>query len=295
MTSLRAILLLGVLSTLAAPAPAAIVLSGLGNQTQNFDFLANGTSNTTWNDDAATQTTNGSPGWYWERVGTSVGYDQTTPGSVLSEGSRYAFGVNPTPTDRAMGSFNTAAENSSAAWGAVFQNDSGQTVTGLTVTYTGEQWRQGGAGQQANPDKLIFSYQVSASNITTMNPSGGATPAGWTGVASLDFTQLQFADTNYALNGNTAANRTNLSATFTLSTPLDSSNFKFLALRWYDGDIGGQTDAGMGTDDLTVSFITAVPEASALLFGGLASCVIGLTLGVRSLRRRAAGNPKLTP
>jgi hypothetical protein len=162
-------------------------------------------------------------------------------------------------------------------------NVTGQNISSFTVEYDGEQWRQGGAGQQANPDKLQFSYMVSSLNITTMDPSGGATPSGWTAVSALDFTQIKFADTNYAIDGNSAANRTaNINATINVTVP----NGYYLAIRWFDRDIGGsgQTDAGMGTDNLDVSFTgVAVPEPGAFLFGCLVCGVIGLAYGGRTV------------
>ena len=174
-----------------------------------------------------------------------------------------------------------------AAWGIVFQNNTGSEIVALTVDYIGEQWRQvtGSAG-----DSLQFSYTTSLTNITDLAPTSGATPSGWTAVSSLDFIAPQSGGggSGSALDGNAAANRAQKTATVSVNIPIGN----YFALRWFDGSrSGNNNDAGMGIDELIVT--AAIPEPTALLFGGAVCGVIGVTWGFRRLvgtffsRRRA--------
>ena len=105
------------------------------------------------------------------------------------------------------------------------------------------------------------------------------TPSGWIAVSALDFTQLKFLDTNFQINGNNADNRTaNITATVNVTVPAGY----YLAIRWFDGEKAGQNDAGMGIDNLSVNFTgVAVPEPTALLFGGIVCGMAGMAYGWR--------------
>ena len=74
--------------------------------------------------------------------------------------------------------------------GAIFVNTTNQTLNTLTISYLGEEWRQGTAGL---PQVLNFSYELG----TTSFEAGGAT-----GVAGLGFSSPNNRDltTQYAYN-----------------------------------------------------------------------------------------------
>ena len=255
----------------AAPVYASLSLSSLATYTQDFNFLANvGPDPVSWTDNQGSTDTHGTPGWYWQTDGNVAGYRTVNSTSSGAPGGRFSFLNNPN-TDKAMGSFNKAVDNPNAAWGVVFQNNTGSTIRSITVGYTGEQWRQGGSS--GTPDKLSFSYVSSATDITNYAPGSGATLSGWSNFSPLDFTELQFLNTNFTIDGNAAANRTVISGVV-INVTVPSG--QYLALRWFDGDNPGLNDGGMSTDDLSVAFSTAaVPEPSALLFGGLICGLVG--------------------
>src|SRR5262249_17290636 len=148
----------------------------------------------------------------------------------------------------------------------------------ITVSYTGEQWRKGATLN----DSLRFSFATSVASITSLNPSGGAAPSGWTAYPTLNFNALKSGTTTPVLDPNgDATSRSLLLSTITVSVP----NGQYLALRWFDGDdISSAADAAMAIDDLTVRFSTlAVPEASGLWFAALASGAAVLIAATRSL------------
>jgi hypothetical protein len=136
----------------------------------------------------------------------------------------------------------------------------GATLSTATITFDGEQWRDGGPTAVANV--LTFSYLVGTS------PS--ITSVGFTNVASLDFTNPTSTGSAASLDGNASANRTaSLSATL---TDLAWDNGEQLFLRWSDVDNAG-SDHGLGIDNFS---FTAVPEPTAVLFGVLVCTLVGL-------------------
>jgi len=263
--SSRTVLSLLVVVFSCSPAAADLVLNDLSDYTNNFDFLKTADKLNAWNNDQATQTESGSPGWYWQKGTASLTYEA---GNATSPG---AFSLG-TSNDRAMGSY-TGSGNLNIAWGIVFQNNSGQTISQIDVSYNGEQWRRA----DTTVDSLQFSFATSAAAINDLVPTGGPSPAGWTPEASLSFAAPLAPGTPAFFD---PISPTAVSSTIAVNVP----NGQFLALRWYDGDVAGN-DAALGIDDLTVSFTaTAVPEPSALLFGGLVAGVLAVAAEIRKRR-----------
>ena len=102
-------------------------------------MASTGTANT-WTDNSTL------PGWYASKTsGTgapAVGSYRAGTGTDTT-GALYSFGIagmNPV-TDRALGS---VASGTPGNFGVRFQNDTAQAITNITISYTGEQWRNGG-------------------------------------------------------------------------------------------------------------------------------------------------------
>lgn len=257
--------------------------------TQNFDSIPTNGSTTTqpWVQDSSLS------GWYVYQV-TSVNATGGVASDITSivtsqggsnTGALYSFGnatTSPTGGDRALGSIgsNTVpganaaspALNASIYYVARFVNNSGGTITSLSVTYTGEQWRL--AQDQTSAQELQFQYYTA-----TATPDFGNGPAqgGWSGTQSaLTFIPPK-VNTNpgagLALDGNDPANRTTLSSTLNL-TIQPGATFYF---RWRDLNNTGN-DHGVAIDDLTVSYtVVPIPEPASLLT---------LALPAVALRRR---------
>src|SRR5690242_8052025 len=149
---------------------------------QNFDSLPNtpqntslGNSPTGWTDD------NASPGagnfsivgWYVyhdtsQTEGGFNGHQRMRIGAgTVNTGAVMSFGDSGS-TERALGSVNSntlaPASTGYVYYGARFTNNTGQDLTGFTLSYNGEQWRDGG---NATPvaQSLTFGYMVGAANI----------------------------------------------------------------------------------------------------------------------------------
>jgi predicted extracellular nuclease len=210
-----------VISTSAFPAAsaplAAISLSTPYNQ--NFDTLATSGTANTWTNDSTIS------GWYSNRV------VYRADGGTSNTGALYSYG-NATDAERSLGSV-ASGSTTTIYYGAQFVNDTGATITELSVSYTGEQWRNGG---NTTPHTLDFQYQVNAEDI-----SNGT----WTDVDTLDFTGPIATSTAGAINPPATANP---SATFSVTVAAGDE----IWIRWQDVDNTG-SDHGLSVDNLTVS------------------------------------------
>lgn len=195
---------------------------------QNFDSLANSGTNP-WNDDSTIS------GWYSNRTSYTAGTGSSNTGSLYSFGSTGS-------TERALGSVASGSTNT-IYYGARFVNNTSNTINGLNISYTGEQWRNAG---NTSSQILDFQYQIGATSLTSGN---------WLDFNALDFTSPIATATPGALNGNAAGNRTALSSTL---GGLNVAPGQEIWLRWQDVDNSG-ADHGLGIDDFSISTVDAPP------------------------------------
>jgi hypothetical protein len=277
MKKLFAVLSLGAISLLSVQ--GQILLSGGLTYSQNFDSLPNTPVNgtTTWTDNTTLV------GWYASRAfnsGTSTAYGPYMYPSVRvgdggqTSGWLYSFGVagvNPVE-ERALGSISSGTPKTNV-FGLRIQNDTAGAVDTVTVSYTGEQWRNGG---NTAVHTLAFSYQVSSTPFTSPI---GVDDTGWTGYSTLSFLSPTTGSTATALDGNAAANQTLFSSIVLPGVTLNPGEEIFL--RWLDIDDSGN-DHGLAVDNFSVSFSTAVPEPASGTLAGLA--LLGLFFRLRNRR-----------
>jgi large repetitive protein len=176
-----------------------------------------------------------------------------------------SFGVNGS-NERALGLLSTS--NQINTFGLVLVNNSSNTYSGFSVSFTGEQWRRGEPGVN---NTMSFAYGLASSIGGSLNV-----------VPSLGFTNpnTQASPTEVALNGNDPANQVLRAGTI---TGISWAPGQTLALRWSVNDASGQ-DNGMGIDDLS---FRAVPEPSSLAMAALGS--MGVSGSLLRRRRRLAG------
>ncbi|MEH2370803.1 Calx-beta domain-containing protein [Nostoc sp.] len=196
-----------------------------GTYSQNFNSLAiSGTP--AWVNDSTIS------GWYSTRTTYSPGTGSNNTGGL------YSFGSSNNP-DRALGSL-ASGSTGNIYYGLRLQNNTGLAITKLQVSYTGEQWRNGGNTSQ---QQLKFSYQT-GSTVTSL------TTGTWTPVTSLDFTGPIATATAGPLIGNLIANQVVITPViFNLATPI--ANGEEIILRWEDIDDGGN-DHGLAIDDVSI-------------------------------------------
>ena len=207
--------------------------------TQNFSSLANsGTSTTLPN------------GWYFTESGTNANTVYTAGTGSGTAGDTYSFGSSGS-IDRAFGGLQSGSLIPTI--GASFTNNTGTTLTSLTIFFIGEQWRLGTANRGS--DRLDFQYSL---NATALNNGT------WTHVDELDFVGPINTGALGALDGNAAANRANVSYTLTgLSIPNGTSFF----IRWTDFNASGADD-GLAIDTFSVE-TTIVVTKEVTVEGGI--------------------------
>src|SRR5947209_12581769 len=208
--------------------------------TQNFDTLAN-TGTPTWTDDSTLS------GWY-AQFGTTTNPTAYTPGTGSSgTGALYSFGSTGS-TDRALGSVGSGTTGD-IFWAIKLTNNTGSTITSLDVSYTGEQWRQGGCTPTpCTPlaQTVDFQYQIANAGVIT---DANTPTTNWLDHDPLDFTSPQPGISSAAaIDGNGSANRTALSSTINVTVNPGQE----IWLRWKDIN-HPNNDHGLAIDDFSVT------------------------------------------
>lgn len=225
-------------------APPAIALSS-GSYTQRFDSLSSSGGSNPWKDNATLV------GWYAAK--SALPSNITT--YVASDGSDnagalYSFGSTAS-SERALGSIASDSVGI-ISYGLSFTNDTGGSISNLTITYTGERWR--GA---TFVNTLTFWYRVSDFALTNPEPNS---VTNWVEVPDLSFSSPSLHASN-ALDGNQATNRN-----FFASIPvpgLSVSPGQTVFFRWRDLN-DSSADQGLAVDDVIVSVSAAAPHLLSL-------------------------------
>jgi len=279
----RRVAVLMVVSTLAGIAGAQttpIGISTVGTYSQNFDGMSVGNTPppvypSGWNGFKFAGAGTGDPGMFIT--------SETSPAFVIGEAGNNPTGIydvgfagaNPV-TDRALGSLSSGIQF--MGFGAVFQNNTGQTITQnfITIAYRAEQWRTG-AG--AEVETWTFEYMVGAPGIDINDTS----TAGWTQVSSLDMHELLSNEgPTMAVDGNAPGNFAQIP--LSVLNGLNWQPGQVLAIRWRDDNVNG-ADSVMAIDDFSLTFhLNPVPEPSvSVLLGGIAAAAM-----VVMMRRKRA-------
>lgn len=236
-----------------------------------------GTYTSGWVDDSTTiaGTQVSLPGWYlWHPLDPGAAENGSNSHQRLrfgtgnsSTGAFYGFATGgATDSEKAFGSLasNTlAGAGAGMYFGLRLNNNTGLTLNSVTITYDGEQWRDGGAATPV-AQSLSFMYSTTA---TAMSDSDAL----FTTVPSLNFTSPVFANTGSgaAVNGNVAGLVAGITATITGITWAPGTD---LWLRWEDINDTGN-DHGLAIDNFNFSAI-AVPEPSSIALAGFGAAAL---------------------
>jgi hypothetical protein len=241
------IVLLLLVTASALQAQVSITTLGpAGEYTQNFDGLGTApafllTDNTSITGVYAfRQTLNTVPNVFTTNNGSSATGEFKNYGTIGA-------------ADRALGSLSSGTPDN-LSYGLRFVNNTGSAIASLQITYTGEQWRNSAAAAQT----LAFDYRQAAT-VTDL------TTGTYTSVPALNFTSPITGGAAGLLDGNVAANRTVVTASFLVAIPVGQE----VMIRWTDID-DAMADHGFGIDDLSVVARAAPTAASATLSGRVA-------------------------
>jgi hypothetical protein len=201
--------------------------------TQDFNSL----------DTSSANSSNLPTGWAIFEVGGSANVNNQYKGGTgaSNTGDTYSFGLT---NDRALGAVSSG--NLRSYYGVGFTNNTGSTITSLTVNYTAEQWRVGDLVFTTN-DSVALEYSTVATGVSD-------TLASWQQpVALMMQSVITSATASGAVDGNAAANKAAKSGTFAVTIPVGGTIY----LRWNDGNSAGSDD-GLSVDDLNITFGTGV-------------------------------------
>ncbi len=279
---------------IASQSYAAVIYSTPGSTySQNFDSLpitpqntSLGASPTGWTDDnSAPGSGNFSiVGWYLyhpmsQSEGGANGHQRMRIGAgTANTGAFMSFGASGS-TDRALGDVGstTLAANPMAPatgtpiyWAMRVTNDTGQTLDSFTVSYFGEQWRD---GNNTTPEAITVAYSNAATTDATNWADQTAVNPDFTSIPSLTFNPPVTTNNDAAVDGNVAGRSASaLSATI---TGLNWAAGTDLWIRFNEPQVTGNDD-GLGIDDVTFSAsATVVPEPASVVLMSFAAFGVG--------------------
>lgn len=192
---------------------------------QNFNSLGTAASN-----DVGTLPA----GWLFLETGTNANTTYGAGTGSSNTGNTYSYGLDA--SDRAFGGL--LSGSLTPTLGAFFINQTGTTVTSLTIAYRGEQWRLGAGGRGS--DRLDFEISTDATSLTSGT---------WTAIDNLDFNSPVTTGTARALDGNQDANSATI--TFTLEG-LTIGNGAVFFIRWTDFN-AANADDGLAIDNFSIT------------------------------------------
>ncbi len=182
-------------------------------------------------------------GWGFLETLANANTSYTAGTGSGNAGDTYSFGATGS-TERALGGLRSGTL--APILGAAFTNNTGATITSLSISYTGEQWRLGTAGRN---DRLDFQYSTNATNLNNGT---------YTDVNTLDFTGPISTGATGALDGNAATNRVAISGVI---NGLGIASGATFFIRWNDADVTGADD-GLAIDDFSLTASGTVADAA---------------------------------
>jgi hypothetical protein len=181
-------------------------------------------------------------GWYESGVSNLRSRQGTA--SSQADTSLFVYAMNS--YDKSLGS-QVGLVGSSASvirFGTQIVNATATPLSGFTLTYFGEQWRDGGNNQV---EQLTFEYALNGQSLTAGD---------YVEVSELTFQSPIYTPGIKMLNGNVETHRTALTATI---VGLNWSPGESLWLRWTDfDDPGAKANSALAIDDLVFT-ATAFP------------------------------------
>lgn len=255
MKRLFAATLSGILGFSATAALGQVSITAPGQiYTQNFDTLASSGSGTWANNSTLT-------GWHLFNSANMAITNYTAGTGATNAGAFYSFGTSGS-SERALGG---VGSNNFSGWIALgLTNTTSAALDGFSLSFVGEQWRNGG-NTAAQSMTLEYGYGASFASVSWTAPGG-----------SFDWASPVASATAAAVDGNTAGLVADRGGSVTGANWAAGDT---LWIRWTETNNAGN-DHGLAIDNVSVTAGTVIPEPStyAMIFGGL-------TLGLVALRR----------
>jgi hypothetical protein len=199
-----------------------------------------------------------------------------------------SFGASGS-TERALGDVGstTVATNPTAPatgtpiyWAMRVMNNTGQTLGSFTVSYFGEEWRD---GNNTTPEAITVGYTNAVTTDATNWADQAAVNPEFISIPAQTFNPPVTANNDAAVDGN-AAGRSPSALTATI-TGLNWAPGTDVWIRFNEPQVAGNDD-GLAIDDLTFSAnAVAVPEPAA----GVLLLLVAVGFGLCRTSKRNAG------
>jgi len=204
--------------------------------------------------------------WYAYRGANALAVTQyRADDGASNSGGLYSYGKTD-EQDRSLGSL-ASGSTGTMVYGLRLKNNTGNTITSVSVSYVGEQWRVA----STITNLLQFSYKT-ASKIEGLSADEIQNNTGFVAVPELDFSSIKLNGTASKLDGTLAENSKSIQASFNLVWKAGEELF----IRWDDADQTG-SDHALALDDLELVFSNidnAAPELLGASFSSLQSLVV---------------------
>jgi hypothetical protein len=254
-----------------------------GTYSQNFNSLITSGTSQPWSNTTPTLA-----GWNLFHVTSAsdstpvavTTYNADNGGSTTGSFVSYGTGTN---TDRALGGlgsggayFGTVSASGptiTIGWIALgLNNTTGATLSDVTLSFNGEQWRNGGNATLASQAMLLeYGIGNTFAGVTTWTAPGG----------NFNWVSPVNAATAAAVDGNVAGLVSGKGGTLSNVPWVAGST---LWVRWIEHN-DTSNDHGLAIDDVSLKATVAVPEASPAVLGTVLCGLIGLAYGGRSILR----------
>ena len=250
-----------------------------GTYSQTFDSLAI-TGSSRWTNDVTL------PGWFLYRQPASspvaIASYNANNGSA-NTGSFYSYGSNDS-TDRALGGlgsngsyFGSPSSGALAGWLALsLTNETGTVLTNLNISFTGEQWRNGG---NSSAQSMLLQYGFGTSFTAV---GSWTSPKG-----NFDWSSPVATSSAAAIDGNNAGRVANLGGSI---SNLNWGAGSTLWLRWLETNDAGN-DHGLAIDDVSISLAALLPTLTLTGVDSSASEPGNDTASLRINRSGSTANP----
>ena len=267
---MRLLLSLFVLGLPSIASAQVIYLVPGNTYTQDFNTLVQSGTGQSWSNNSTLT------GWFFYRQ-PAPGTDITTYNAGTGSnnaGNFYSFGSSSTDSDRALGGvgsggayFGSPATGSVAGWIAVgITNSTGQALSSFTMTYNGEQWRDGGAATPTAQTMVVeYGFGTSFTTVASWTPAG----------SGFNFTSPVFANTSTgaAVDGNSAGLIAGLGGS--VNTTWNTGDT--LWIRFVETNDAGN-DHGLSVDNFNfAAFAASVPEPSTYALVLTTLVIAGMT------------------
>jgi hypothetical protein len=246
---------LALVATLGTGFGAISITSDSFTYSQNFNSLATSGTANSWSNNSTVA------GWsLFNSTSAAITTYRASPGSDTA-GAFYSFG-SASSSDRALGGlgsggtyFGSPLTNAVAGYIAVaFTNATVDEVDTITISFDGEQWRNGG---NVTAQTMAFEWGIGStfSAVTTWTAPGGA----------FNWSSPVATASGAAVDGNVAGLVTGRGGEL---TDLGLGAGETLWFRWVELNDSG-SDHGLAIDNFAVTSLTTVPEPGFALLGGL--------------------------